>query len=178
MKIRLILTCFVFSVMTLCSCQPQQPEARQAEGQASAPSSPQSNPKVVEEIRMVLQKHDKALGEKNLDAVLETFAPGASTILLGTGNAERFVGTENIRNAYTEIFKDYDPNTLAVSCDWKTGEHLGEMAWLAATCQAKDSLKNKERKYGLNVTAALVKYEGQWRFSMLHMSNLTCPPTP
>ena len=177
MKVRLILSCFVFFVMTLCSCQSQLSGAREAEGQASATGKPQADPKVVLEIRLVLEKHDKALGEKNLDAVMETFVPGSNTVILGTGTAERYVGIDNIRNAYTEIFKDYDPNTLDVSCDWKTGEHLGDMAWLAATCQAKDSLKNKERKYGLNVTAAMVKYEGQWRFSMLHMSNLTCPPT-
>jgi ketosteroid isomerase-like protein len=178
MKNLLILSCLAFSVIALCSCQSQQPTASQAERQASAPSKPQSDPKVVEEIRLVLQQHDKALGEKNLDGVMDTFVPGSNTVLLGTGNAERFVGVENIRNAYIEIFKDYDPNTLDINCDWKTGEQLGDMAWLAATCQAKDSLKNKARKYGLNVTAAVVKNDGKWRFSMLHMSNLTGPPTP
>ncbi len=178
MKNRLIVSCLAFFVLALCSCQPQQPAAQQTERQPTASSKPQSDPKVVEEIRGVLQQHDKALGEKNLNAIMETFSPGSNTVLLGTGNAERFVGVENIRNAYTEIIKDYDANTLDITCDWKTGEQLGDMAWLAATCQSKDSLQNKTRKYGLNVTAALVKNDGKWRFSMLHMSNLTGPPTP
>lgn len=178
MKTRLMLICVASFVIALSSCQSQPPATSQAESPAPTPSKPRSDPKVVEEIRMVLQRHDKALAEKNLEAVMETFVPAPNTVVLGTGTAERFLGVESIRSAYTEIFKEYDPNTLETNCEWKTGEQLGDMAWLAATCQAQDSFNKKSRKYGLNVSAAFIKHEGQWRFAMLHMSNLTGPPTP
>jgi hypothetical protein len=32
-------------------------------------------------------------------------------------------------------------------------------------------MKGKIRQYELNVTAAMLKQDGKWRFVMLHMSN-------
>jgi hypothetical protein len=99
---------------------------------------------------------------------------------LGTGAGERFVGTEAIKNAYTEIVKDYDKGSFVPNCDWKEGgaDPAGTMAWLAATCNATDTKKGAKREYVLNVTAAVVKESGGWRFIMLHMSNDTGAPPP
>src|SRR5215813_12123202 len=67
---------------------------------------------VAEEARALLAAHDKALSEKNLDAIMATFSSNPNTVVLGTGTEERWVGPQEIRAAYTEIIKDYDPNTL------------------------------------------------------------------
>jgi uncharacterized protein (TIGR02246 family) len=166
------------SALVLSGCQSQTPAEKPGDKPASAATKPERDPKVIEEIRATLAQHDKALGEKNLNALMETYVNDPDTVALGTSNGERWVGTENIKNAYSEMFKDYDPNTLDIKCDWKTGENLGDMAWLAATCQAKDSLKGKERQYELNVTAAMVKQDGKWRFAMLHMSNPPASSAP
>ena len=168
-----------FLALVLVGCESQQKAQAPTDKPAAAASKPDRDPKVIEEIRSTLAQHDKALAEKNLNAVMDTFINDPQTVALGTSNGERWVGTDNIRNAYTEIFKDYDPNTLDVKCDWKNGQHLGDMAWLAATCQAKDSLKGKTRKYELNVTAAMLKQDdGKWRFAMLHMSNPPASSVP
>ena len=180
--IRRLLACVVaLLAVTLCACQSSptagEPVANAAPTPApAAAANAPADPRVVEEIKVVLDKHDKALGEKNLDAVLETFAPAPNTVVLGTGPAERWVGAQEIRAAYTEIFKDYDPGSMEVDCEWKSGNSAGTMAWLAATCVAKDSLKGKAREYPLNVSAAMVRQDGRWRFTMLHMSNPTAPP--
>ena len=182
--IKRLLACGVASLaMMLCACQSSptagEPVANAAPTPApAAAANAPADPKVVDEIRAVLAKHDKALSEKNLDAVLETFAPASNTVVLGTSPAERWVGAQEIRAAYTEIFKDYDPGSMNVDCEWKSGNSNGTMAWLAATCVAKDSLKGKAREYPLNVSAAMVKQDGQWRFTMLHMSNPTAAPPP
>jgi uncharacterized protein (TIGR02246 family) len=171
-----------FLALVLAGCQSQPPAEKPAEKPADMPAAtagkPERDPKVIEEIRATLAQHDKALGEKNLDAVMDTFINDPETVVLGTSNGERWLGPENIRNAYTEIFKDYDPNTLDTKCEWKTGQHLGDMAWLAATCQAKDSMKGKVRNYELNVTAAMLKQNGKWRFAMLHMSSVPASSAP
>jgi len=164
--------------LVLGGCQSQPQAEKPAEKPASGLTKAERDPKVIEEIRATLEQHDKALGEKNLNALMETYINDPETVALGTSNGERWVGTENIKNAYTEIFKDYDANTLEVKCDWKTGQYLGDMAWLAATCQAKDSLKGKARQYELNVTAAMLKQGGKWRFAMLHMSSTPAPSAP
>lgn len=167
-----------FLALVLCGCGQQQQAQAPAEKAAPAASKPERDPKVIEEIRGTLAQHDKALGEKNLNALMATFIDDPDTVVLGTSNGERWVGPENIRNAYTEIFKDYDPNTLDAKCDWKTGQYIGDLAWMAATCQAQDSLKGKARKYELNVTAAMLKQDGKWRFAMLHMSNPPASSAP
>jgi uncharacterized protein (TIGR02246 family) len=147
---------------------------------SAAAATGKSDAKVVEEVRVLLVKHDKALNDQNLDAVLSTFSTNPKTVVLGTGQGERFVGRDEIRQAYTEIFKDYDKGTLVSPCDWKSGEadESGKMAWLAATCQATDSQKGVKREYVLNVSATVVKQDGGWRFVMLHMSNMTGGPPP
>ena len=145
---------------------------------ANASSASNAAKPTIDEIRAVLQAHDKALNEKNLDAVMSTFSTDPRTVMLGTGTEERWVGPQEIRGAYAEIFKDYDPGTLTTDCNWKAGgaDDSGTMAWLAASCNAKDSFQGKARDYKLNVSATVAKQGGQWKFVMLHMSNAFEPP--
>lgn len=143
-------------------------------------SAAKADPKVIEDVKAVLQKHDKALNDKNLDALMATFSNDPKTVVLGTGDGERYLGQQAIKDAYTEILKDYDPGTLTTNCDWKTGgvDDAGTTAWVAATCKAEDSLKNVKRDYVLNVSGALAKEGSDWHFVMLHMSNVTNAPPP
>jgi len=145
-----------------------------ANSQAKAAATP-----TADEIRAVLAAHDKALNDKNLDALMATFSSDPSTVVLGTGTEERWKGPEEIRAAYTEIFQDYDPGTLVTDCtQWKTGgaDEAGTMAWLAATCNCKDSLKGKSRDYKMNVSGTVEKQNNKWVFVSLHMSNAFEPP--
>ncbi len=180
MRKRLTGMSLVLSGLILCGCQ--APKADQASSNtttnSAATTAGKADPKVVEEVKEMLAKHDKALNDQNLDAVMATFSNDPKTVVLGTGQGERFVGQDAIRQAYTEIFKDYEKGTLETSCDWKTSgaDESGKMAWLAATCQAKDAKSGVKREYVLNVSGAVVKQDGGWRFTMLHMSNMTGGP--
>src|SRR5262249_28050003 len=112
---------------------------------------------------------------KNLAGIMATFATAPNTVVLGTGPEERWVGPEQIKEAYTHIFQGYDAGTLTTTPEWRTGGVSGNMAYLAGTWNAKDSLKGKTREYALNVSAALHRQNGKWRIVMLHMSNPTAP---
>jgi ketosteroid isomerase-like protein len=177
----LCVLCALCILSALSGCQTPPPAANA--NTATTTGSPgattaKPDPKVLEEVKELLAKHDKALNDKSLDAVMATFSFNPNTVVLGTGQGERFVGTQAIKDAYTEIFKDYDTGTLVSNCDWKTGGADGMMAWLAATCQMSDSMKGVKRDYELNVSAAVEKQAGQWRFVMLHMSNATTNGPP
>jgi hypothetical protein len=145
-----------------------------AKGITAAPSV-KVDPAVVEQLRAVVQRHDKALSHKSLSELMATFSASPNTVVLGTGAAERWVGPKEIREAYTHIFQGYDAGTLTTSPEWRTGGATGNMAYLAGTWNAKDSLKGKLRQYALNVSAALQKQHGKWHIVMLHMSNPTGP---
>jgi ketosteroid isomerase-like protein len=170
----------VLSALIIFGCQSEQQKAESNLPATSTATQNKPDPKVVEEVKATLAKHDKALNDKNIEAVMSTFSTNPNTVMLGTGQGERFVGQQAIKEAYTEIFKDYDPGTLISNCDWKTGETdaAGTTAWLAATCKLQDSMKNKKRDYVLNVSGALEKQDGDWRFVMLHMSNSTSSGPP
>ena len=179
MKSRLANLCLVLSLVATfaaCARSPTNQHATTESANSAARAEPTRTvaKPTADEIRQVLAAHDKALNDKNLDAVMNTFSSDANTVMLGTGAEERWMGPQEIRAAYTEIFKDYDPGTLQTDCaSWKSGgaDDAGTMAWLAATCNAKDSYQGKPREYKLNVSGTVAKQNGQWRFVVLHMSN-------
>src|SRR5215813_10840513 len=124
------------------------------------------------EIAALLQKHDEALNQHNLDAVVKLYSPSPKTVILGTGPGERYQGADQIKAAYTEIFKDFDKGTMTHICNWKDGAAVGTLAWLAAECSLSDSKGGKKRQYDMNVSAVAQKTGSTWRFVMLHYSNL------
>ncbi len=64
-------------------------------------------------------------------------------------------------------------------CPETAGGHEGNIAWLAASCNMKDSTPDGEsREYVLNVSAVLKKEKAGWRFQTLHFSNLTGDDAP
>lgn len=125
------------------------------------------------DIMDLLKRHDDAMNQQDLNAVLALFASDAKTVVLGTGPGERYQGIGEIKTAYTEFFKDYDKGTLARECYWKDGGGSGNMAWGAAMCKFTDSMGDRKREYGLNVSTVVEKRSGKWQFVMVHFSNLT-----
>jgi ketosteroid isomerase-like protein len=168
------------TLVIACGTGNANKETSPAEPGASPAASPAAGDKSasVDDLKAVLAAHDKALSDKSLDAVMGTFSTDPKTVVLGTGAEEKWVGPDAIKGAYTEMFKDYDPGTLTTNCDWKEGgtDADGNLAWMAAICSCKDSLAGKSREYKLNVSAAMTKQDGKWRFIMLHMSNAFQPP--
>ena len=183
-RIAIVSGCFLAAVIVIaCQAGSTTNDTNSANANSATPSTASSATKpdrsaLADEARALLKEHDKALSEKNLDAIMATFSANPNTVVLGTGTEERWVGTQEIRAAYTEIIKDYDANSLNANCDWKTGgaDDAGTMAWFAASCSCKDSLQGKAREYKLNVTATAEKQDGKWKFVSLHMSNAFTPP--
>ena len=125
------------------------------------------------QIVALLQKHDDALNQHDLDGIMSVFAPTTNIVVLGTGPGERWSGRDEIRSAYTEIIKDFDKGTATHDCYWKTGDITGNAAWVAAMCKFADSKDGKKREYELNVSGVLRQIGGKWYFQSLHFSNLT-----
>jgi uncharacterized protein (TIGR02246 family) len=170
-----VVSLFLFSVLGLtgsaASAQtPDQPDANAVSAQAPDPNT-------VKEIISLLNKHDQALNQKDLNTVMSLYATGDTTVLMGTGPGEKWVGKDEISDAYNHFFQDFDKGSLAHDCFWKTGGARGDMAWLTAICKMSDSLKNKKREYGLNISAVLERQGGAWLIRAMHFSHLTGPGT-
>jgi ketosteroid isomerase-like protein len=124
------------------------------------------------EIADMINKHDEALKQQNLDGLMALYSSNPKTVMLGTGPGEKFQGKAEIKAAYTEIFKDFDKGTMTHNCYWKDGGSTATTAWGAAMCKFSDSKGDKKREYELNVSAVAEKQAGKWRFVMIHYSNL------
>jgi ketosteroid isomerase-like protein len=123
-------------------------------------------------IRAVFQAHEKAMNSQDLEAVMKLYAPGDKTVVMGTGPGEVWVGKDQIANAYKHFFADFDAHSIKRSCPWELGDVSGDVGWLSATCDYKDSLKGTRRAYALNVSVVLQKLKGEWKLRSMHFSNL------
>ena len=124
------------------------------------------------DVAELLKKHDEALNQQNLGGLLTLYAPSPKTVMLGTGPGEKFQGKEEIKTAYTEIFKDFDKGTQTHSCYWRDGGGSGNVVWGAAMCKFSDAKGEKKREYELNVSMVAEKQGGKWQFVLLHYSNV------
>src|SRR5262245_59534275 len=91
------------------------------------------------EIAELLQKHDDAMNRHDLDGVIALYSSNPRTVMIGTGPGERFQGQAEIRNAYSQMFKDFDKGTLNHNCYWKDGRASGNLVWGAFMCKFSDS---------------------------------------
>ena len=137
----------------------------------------QDNPEVAQ-LAALLSQHDDALGQKNLDALMNLYADGNNTVMMGTGPGERWQGKAEIRDAYSHIIQDYDAGSSKHDCYWKTGGVNGNAAWLSAMCKMSDTAKKKPREYELNVSAVFEKINGQWLIRQMHYSNVVSGKKP
>ncbi|HKE56359.1 MAG TPA: hypothetical protein VKB46_06655, partial [Pyrinomonadaceae bacterium] len=93
---RVIILCLVASLAILMACQAggtnsAADSASNANTNANAAAktaeaAPANSSAAADEIRTLLQQHDKALGEKNIDNLLATFSTEPTTVVLGTGS--------------------------------------------------------------------------------------------
>ena len=115
-------------------------------------------PETVDEIMGTIQKHDKALSEHDLPALMATYLPDeANTVLMGTGSGEVWTGKEEIESAYTHFFEDFDAGSLTTECTWHSIGSHGKVAWVWTLCHFTDFLKGEKREWGVNISAMLVK---------------------
>ncbi|GAK53177.1 hypothetical protein U14_04437 [Candidatus Moduliflexus flocculans] len=121
----------------------------------------------------MIQKHDKALNDQDLDTIMSTYAPDGTIVMMGTGPGEAWAGKEEIADAYKHFFMDYDAGTLTTECTWHKADQRGNIAWLIMMCNFTDYLKNVQRQYALNISTVFEQIDGQWYFRTFHFSNLT-----
>jgi ketosteroid isomerase-like protein len=127
------------------------------------------------DLRAVFEAHEKALNSHDLQGVMKVYAPGDKTVVMGTEPAERWVGSAQIEDAYKHFFADFDAGTIHRECPWLESGVSGDLGWVVANCEYKDSLKDKPRAYALNVSVVLEKLDGAWKLRAMHFSNPTAP---
>ena len=125
----------------------------------------------LEKIRAVLKAHDDAMTNHNLDGVLAALSPKA--VVMGTGPGEIWSGPEELKDAYTHFFADFDKGAQEFTYHVRMGELSTEMGWLFASGEVRGKKGGKEFAFPLNVSLTVSKASGDWKIAALHFSTLT-----
>lgn len=121
------------------------------------------------EINEFVQKYQQAFQEKNIDAIMAMYSEDA--VLLGTGPGERYVGQEEIKDAYQHYFSAFDKEEGTLT--WRRAGHQGDVVWVAGMSHMTTYFKNEKTEFALNWTLVLAKKDGAWKAVQRHISNIS-----
>lgn len=132
----------------------------------------QEDSKIMAEVKAVVEQHFKAFSAHDLKGVMDTYASDATTVLMGTGPGEAFVGEEAIGGAYSQFFTRFKANTINCKYDWICVGSTDNVVWFALTTTMEATVNNEKKEKAFNMSGTLLKEKGQWRFVSLHFSRL------
>jgi uncharacterized protein (TIGR02246 family) len=129
-------------------------------------------PRIMPEVKAVMEQHNKAFNAQDLKGVMTTWASDLNIVLIGTGPGEVYVGDEAIGGAYNQLFTRFDANTLGFEYDWICAGFMGNVAWFAVTTTIEGTVNNEKKERAFNVSGTLLKQKGKWRLVSMHFSRL------
>jgi len=145
-------------------------------------AAPTKNVQVDEEtrqgVRAMLDKHDQAMTEHNLEAVMDTYVQGPRTVVMGTGPGELWVGPAEIREAYKHFFEYFHKGGQGFQYSTVTAGARRGAAWLSAMGNITLSKGGQKREVPMNISAVMVREGDQWRIQQMHFSTLVGPGEP
>ena len=132
----------------------------------------QGGSKIMDEVKAVLEQHNKALNAQDLKGVMTTYASDPDTVLMGTGPGEAYVGDEAIGGAYNQLFTRFEANSVSFKYDWICAGSTGNVAWFAVTTTMEGMVNKEKKERTFNMSGTLRKEKGQWRILSMHFSRL------
>ena len=76
----------------------------------------EADPKIVAEIKEVMDKHAIAIDKKDISTIMKMYAQDHHTVWMASRPGDLWVGKENIKAAYLEFFNSIDREV--VSYNW------------------------------------------------------------
>jgi uncharacterized protein (TIGR02246 family) len=138
----------------------------------------QGDSKIMAAVRNVIEQHNQAFNAQDLKGVMTLYASDPSTVLMGTGPGEAYVGDEAIGGAYDQLFTRFEANTLSSKYDWIAVGSKGNFAWFAVTTTMEGTVNKEKKERVFNMSGTLLKEKGQWRILSLHFSRLGAEEQP
>jgi len=120
------------------------------------------------EVMSVLERFNEAWSERDLEALIDLFAPDPDVVLFGTGAAERRIGLEEICAHAEETWSQTD--SLYQDVGWHSITVYGDVAWVAAESVAHVESGGRALQFPLRQTGVLVERDGDWLITQWHAS--------
>ena len=125
------------------------------------------------EIKKMMESYREAVGKQDLAGVMQSYADGPDTVVMGTGPGELYVGKESIENAYRAFFSNFKTEKSKIT--WMKSGVNGNAAWILGTSLVTQAQKKGNNEFEMNWSAVLEKKGGEWKIVALHFSHLTSP---
>ena len=141
--------------------------ARSAQAQEQA-----NNPRMAE-VRALLQAHEQAMTNHDLNGVMACLTPKAA--IMGTGPGEIWSGPDEIKAAYEHFFQNFDKGHHKFDYQFRIGALGTDMGWLMASGNVAAEKDGKAFEFPLNVSLTVANNGGKWYIASMHFSTLTGP---
>jgi ketosteroid isomerase-like protein len=138
----------------------------------------QGDAKITAEVKSVIEQHNMALNTQNIKGIMSIYSSNPSTVLMGTGPGETYVGEEGLSGAYNQIFNRFKADTLSFKYDWVATGSKGDIAWFAVTTTMSGVVNNEQKERAFNMSGLLQKEKGKWRIVSMHFSRLGAEEQP
>ncbi len=132
----------------------------------------QGDAKITAEVKSVIEQHNLALNAQNIKGIMSIYSSDPSTVLMGTGPGEAYVGEEGLSGAYNQIFNRFKADSLSFKYDWVATGSKGDIAWFAVTTTMSGTVNNEQKERAFNMSGLLRKDKGKWRIVSMHFSRL------
>jgi uncharacterized protein (TIGR02246 family) len=137
---------------------------------ADAQASQEANPDL-DQIRALLQAHDEAFTNQDLNGVMACFTEKGT--IMGSGPGEIWSGPDEIKVAYEHFFQGFDKGEQKFEYQFRIGGVTSEMGWLMTSGNVYGKKGGKDFVYPLNISLTVAKKDGKWLITAMHFSTLT-----
>ncbi|SRR5579875_4025331 len=116
----------------------------------------------------LLDRYLKGYVQRDLDLLMSSFAPEADSTILGTGDDERMVGYETIRNRIQRDWRQSDE----IQWEWEPPvvASAGPVAWTLSETQFSARMGSIRVSFKTRVTAVLELRGDRWLIRQMHLS--------
>jgi ketosteroid isomerase-like protein len=129
-----------------------------------------ANPEL-DQVRALLQAHDEAFTNQDLDGVMACFTQKAA--IMGSGPGEIWSGPDEIKVAYQHFFDGFDKGEQKFEYQFRIGGLGSEMGWMMTAGNVNGKKDGNEFAFPLNLSLTVVKVAGKWLVAAMHFSTLT-----
>ena len=136
---------------------------------ASAQAAEDENPDL-EPIRALLDAHDLAFANHDLDGVMACLSEKAA--VMGSGPGEIWSGPDEIKAAHQHLFERFDFGELNFEYEFNIGEVKSDLGWMLTSGNVNGKKDGKEFTFPINISLTVTKDGGKWLIAAMHYSIL------
>src|ERR1700730_808590 len=138
---------------------------------ASAQAATTDDNPDLEPIRALIDAHDAAFTNHDLEGVMATMSQKAT--IMGCGPGEIWSGPDEIKAAHENLFEGFDVGEQNFEYEFSIGELGPDTGWMMTSGNVNGKKDGKDFTFPVNISLSVKKEGGKWLIAAMHFSTLT-----